>query len=236
MIRGPEMIIKLPALALIANLFFAAGAFAAAELTVESGKFDFGSVPQGKKVQHSFKIKNSGDAPLQIKQLEADCGCTAAKPSSSLIAPGKTAEVEVTFDSENFSGPVQKNVAMTTNAASTPNYTFTLHGTVLDPVQVTPRQLSLGALQMGKEKQVEVKVTNNGSANLKILGVTSNSNTLQIKSNIKKSELKPGEATTVEFSISPTTPAKILSGYVHIQISHAQKKEITLPVYGSGPK
>lgn len=230
------MTMKLPALALVANLFFAAGAFAAAELTVEKGKFDFGSVPQGKKVQHSFKIKNSGDAPLQIKQLEADCGCTAAKPSTSLIAPGKTAEIEVTFDSENFSGKVEKNVVVTTNAANTPNYTLNMHGTVLDPVQVTPRQLSVGALKTGEPKQVKVNVTNNGSSNLKILGVTSNSNTLQIKPDIKKSELKPGQTGTVELSITATSQAKILSGYVHIQTSHPQKKEITLPVYGSGAK
>lgn len=230
------MTMKLPALALVANLIFAAGAFAAAELTVEKGKFDFGSVPQGKKVQHSFKIKNSGDAPLQIKQLEADCGCTAAKPSTSLIAPGKTAEIEVTFDSETFSGKVEKNVVVMTNAASNPNYTLNMHGTVLDPVQVTPRQLNAGALKTGEAKKVKVTVTNNGTSNLKILGVTSNSNTLQIKSDIKKSELKPGETGTVELSITPTSQAKILSGYVHIQTSHPQKKEITLPVYGSGAK
>ena len=58
----------------------------------------------------------------------------------------------------------------------------------------------------------------------------------EIKSDIKKSELKPGETGAVELSITPTSQARILSGYVHIQTSHAQKKEITIPVYGSGAK
>lgn len=221
---------------LASSLCLAPLAFAAPELAVERGSFNFGTVAQGKKVQHSFTIKNSGDAPLQIKKLDAACGCTAAKPSASVIQPGKTAEIEVTFDSASFSGKVEKTVTLTSNAGKTPAYTFSLEGIVIDQIQVTPRQVSLGSVGSATPKQATVNVTNNSNSSVKLLGVNVTSSSLQIKPTIKKAELKPGETGTIEISVLAKPEAKILSGYLHIATSHPQKKEITVPVYGSIPK
>ena len=230
------MKIHLPVLAVAANLFFAATALAAPELIVEKGNHDFGSIAQGKKAQHSFTIRNGGDAPLQIKQLNADCGCTAAKPSASVIQPGKSGEIEVTFDSTNFAGKVQKNVVMTTNAGRPPSYTFKLTADIEEALQVKPRQLSLGPIAAGATKQASLTVTNKGDSSVKLLSVNVTSNSLQIKPNIRKSELKPGETGTIELSVTPRQESKVLSGYLHIITSSPQKQEITVPVYASVPK
>ena len=224
---------RLSAFALLANLFAATFAYAAPELAVEQGTVNFGTIPQGKKVQHSFIIRNSGDAPLQIKKLEADCGCTAVKPSTSVVQPGRRAEIDVIFDSATFSGKVHKSIAMTTNAGKTPSYTFHMEGTIAEELQITPRQLSLGALATGVAKQVTINITNNGGNIVKLLTVNVTSASLQIKPTIGKAELKPGETGSIELSITPQPEAKVLSGYLHIITSGAQKKEITVPVYGS---
>lgn len=218
---------------ILASLGLADPASAAPELTVAQGTFNFGTISQGKKVPHSFRIKNSGDAPLQIKKLEAACGCTAVKPSTSVIQPGKSAQIDVIFDSASFSGKVQKTVSMTTNAGKTPSYTFTMEGTVTEELQVTPRQLSLGPLTPGVAKQATVSVSNNGVNTIKLLRVNVSSTSLQIKPTLKKTELKAGETGTIKLAITAKPEAKILSGYLHIQTSSAQKGEITVPVYGS---
>ena len=223
----------LSTITILTTLVAAHVAYAAPELAVEQGTFNFGTIAQGKKVKHSFRIKNSGDAPLQIKKLEAACGCTAVKPSTSFIQPGKSADIEVIFDSEEFSGKVQKSVTMTTNAGKTPTYTFNMEGTVAEELQVSPRQLSLGPLQPGVAKQVAVSVTNSGANSIKLLSANVNSASLQIKTNIRRAEIKPGETGTVELSITAKPEAKILSGYLHILTSSPRKKEITVPVYGS---
>lgn len=227
------MTIRLPAFALLANLVIAAVATAAPELSVEKGTYNFGTINQGKKVQHVFTIKNSGDQPLQIKKLEAACGCTAVKPSTSMVQPGRTAQIDVVFDSAGFTGKVQKTVTITTNAGKNPTYTLAMEGTIIEEVQVTPRQLSLGSLPSGAPKVATVTVTNNGAGSIKVLAVNVNSNSLQMKPTIKKGELKPGESGTIEVSVTPRADAKVLSGYLHILTSHPQKKEITVPVYGS---
>jgi uncharacterized cupredoxin-like copper-binding protein len=218
----------------LANLVLAATACAAPELAVEQGTFNFGTIPQGKAVQHNFIIRNSGDALLQIKQLNASCGCTAAKPSSSLIPPGRSAEIQVTFDSTNFAGNVQKSVTMTTNAGKMPSYTLKLEGNIVEALQVSPRQLSLGPL-VGP-KQASITVTNSGGSIVKLLAVKVSSSSLQIKAHIKKGELKPGETGTIELTITPRPEAKVLSGYLHIVTSDKLKKEITVPVYASMAK
>ncbi|MBJ6801389.1 DUF1573 domain-containing protein [Geomonas propionica] len=220
-------------LLLLVTLCSAAIALAAPELSVDRGTFNFGTVAQGKKVQHTFTIRNNGDAPLQIKKLEASCGCTAAKPSTSIIPPGKSAEIEVTFDSGSFSGKVQKTVTLNSNAGKTPVYTFTIEGTVLDQLQVTPRQVSLGAVSSSTATQAKVSVTNNSNVTVKLLNVSATSSSLQIRPTIRKAELKPGESGTIEISVQAKPDAKILSGYLHITTSHPQRKEITVPVYGS---
>ena len=227
------MKISLSALALLTNLFLAAAAFAAPELTVAEGNYNFGTIPQGKKVEHNFVIRNSGDAPLQIKEVKVSCGCTAAKPSSSLIAPGKSAEIQVVFDSSAFSGKVQKSVFLVTNAAKAPNFTLNLDGSIVEVLQVAPRQLSLGPVRPGVAKQTTVTVTNRAAGSVRLLSVSTTSNTLQIKSVIKKSELKSGETGSIDLTITPRADAKVLSGYLHIMTDSAQKKEIIIPVYAS---
>ena len=229
------MKIQLPTFALLANLFFAAAAFAAPELTVDQGSFNFGTITQGKKVPHDFIIKNSGDAPLLIKNLSAACGCTAAKPSASSVLPGKTAKIQVIFDSENFTGKVQKSVTMTTNAGQAPEYTFYLVGNIAEELQVVPRQLSLGTIAAGG-KQSSITVTNRGASSVKLLAVDVNSNSLQIKTTVGKSKLKPGESGTIKLLVTPRPEAKVLSGYLIIRTDHPKKKEISVPVYASAAK
>ena len=227
---------RIHGLLLLTNLALATAAWAAPELAVEQGTFNFGTISQGKTVQHNFVIKNSGDTPLEIRQLSPSCGCTAAKPSSSLIAPGRSAEIQIIFDSTNFSGQVEKDVTMLTNAGKSPSYTFRLEGKIMEAVQVMPRQLNLGPIGAGVAKQATLTVTNRGGNSVKLVSVNVTSTSLQIKSTIKKTELKPGESGSIELVVTARPEAKVLSGYLHILINNQQKKEITVPVYASAAK
>ena len=125
---------------------------------------------------------------------------------------------------------------MNTNAGRTPNYTLRLEGNIVEVLQLTPRQLSLGSLPLGVTKQVSFTVTNRGESNVKLLAVNVSSNSLQIKAAIKKGELKPGETGTVELAITPRPEAKVLSGYLHLVTNNPHKKEITVPVWGTPAK
>lgn len=78
-------------------------------------EFDFGNLTAGESVTHMFKFKNTGKEPLVISNAKGSCGCTVPKWPKEPIAPGKSGEIEVKFDSKNKSGKQSKNVTITAN-------------------------------------------------------------------------------------------------------------------------
>ncbi|MFL5730240.1 MAG: DUF1573 domain-containing protein [Cytophagaceae bacterium] len=78
--------------------------------------FDFGDIKQGSIVSHIFKFKNSGNAPLIIKDVKSTCGCTIPEFSKGPIMPGAEGEISVTFNSLGKQGINNKSVQVESNA------------------------------------------------------------------------------------------------------------------------
>ena len=84
--------------------------------TFEESSKDFGDITQGDKVEHTFKLENTGNAPLVISNVAATCGCTVPKWPKEPIAPGKTAEIKVSFNSAGKMGQQNSVVRIYSNA------------------------------------------------------------------------------------------------------------------------
>lgn len=82
----------------------------------ENTVYDFGTVKEGAKVDHSFKFKNTGTAPIILAQVSASCGCTTPDYTKEPILPGKEGEIKVSFDSQGQVGNQQKIVTISSNA------------------------------------------------------------------------------------------------------------------------
>ena len=67
-------------------------------IAVSEKSYDFGSIGPTDVVKRTFVIFNTGNAPLTISRAYTTCGCTTADITTSLIPPGKVAEVTLTFD------------------------------------------------------------------------------------------------------------------------------------------
>jgi hypothetical protein len=81
----------------------------------EEEVFDFGEIEEGTVAKHNFVFKNTGDAPLIITSANGSCGCTVPNPPKEPIAPGATAEIKVSFNSNGRSGNQQKTVTINAN-------------------------------------------------------------------------------------------------------------------------
>lgn len=77
--------------------------------------YDFGKIDEGKKVEHIFKFKNTGENPLVLQDARASCGCTVPEYTKDTIAPGQTGELKVIYDSANKEGQINKTVTVTAN-------------------------------------------------------------------------------------------------------------------------
>ena|SRR5690606_21567581 len=85
-------------------------------ITFEESSKDFGDIKQGEKVEHTFKLENTGNAPLVISNVAATCGCTVPSWPKEPIAPGKTAEIKVSFNSAGKMGKQNSIVRIYSNA------------------------------------------------------------------------------------------------------------------------
>ena len=87
-------------------------------------EFDFGTITDGEKVSHTFRFTNVGNADLVITSATASCGCTVPKHSKEPIPPGKTGEIEVTFNSEGKGSGVSVTKDVTIIANTNPVQTI----------------------------------------------------------------------------------------------------------------
>ena len=215
----------------IISLLWIATAMAAPQTAIDQPTFDFGSIYQGKQVGHVFTIRNKGDAPLTIKSVRPSCGCTAASITTSVIPPGKTGGIKASFTSTNFAGAIHKTVAVDTDDPKLPTFILTLRGTVVEEIQINPKQLNLGQIKVNETTRSTLVIMNKGRKPLQLTSVKSS--LVQIIAKADRSLLKPGESSKIIVSISPRSGDRLLSGYLSIMTDNLSKAEIQVPVYGS---
>jgi uncharacterized protein (DUF58 family) len=90
---------------------------AGAVITFKESSVDFGDIVQGAKVEHTFVLTNSGSAPLVISNVAATCGCTVPSWPKDPVAPGKSAEIKVSFNSAGKLGKQNSVVRIYSNAS-----------------------------------------------------------------------------------------------------------------------
>lgn len=87
----------------------------AAVISFTKDIYEFGKIKEGEKVSYDFEFKNTGSAPLIIKNAEASCGCTVPEIPTKPIAPGETGKIGVIFNSSGKSGLQDRVITITAN-------------------------------------------------------------------------------------------------------------------------
>ncbi len=86
-----------------------------AKLTFDNQIHDFGKVNQGEKLRHQFSFTNSGEEWLLIESLEADCSCITYSLSQNKLAPGETASIIVSWDTNGLNGKQIRQIKIIAN-------------------------------------------------------------------------------------------------------------------------
>ncbi len=90
------------------------------KIEIEHPSYDFGKfVIKGNKKSHSFRYTNTGNAPLIIQRVTANCNCIDAKFSRRPLAPGESGEITIIYDPKKELGAFNKGVHVRTNAGET---------------------------------------------------------------------------------------------------------------------
>ncbi len=82
-------------------------------------EYDFGTINEGKVIEHLFNFTNNGQAPLVISNITASCGCTSPEWTKTPVNPGEKGFVKVVFNSAAKSGAQAPTVTIQANTEPT---------------------------------------------------------------------------------------------------------------------
>lgn len=111
------------------------------QIEFDSVEFDFGEVVPRAKAVGRYTVKNAGDAPLEIKEVQKCCGASL-NWSKKNLQPGESSELEVKY-SFVLVGAIKKNLYVASNDPDKPRVTLTFKANVKRKLSWTPSRIKL---------------------------------------------------------------------------------------------
>jgi hypothetical protein len=199
--------------------------YVAPKIVLPEETFNFGEVLAGEKVVHEFLIQNEGNRTLQIKSVNAACGCTATLLNSKEIKPSESTTLKITFDTSGFQGNKIKTVRINSNDPIRPTVVATVQGEIKKDIEVEPHRIYFGKVRKGESKKVDVVIKVRG-ANAQISDVSTKSENLSIEQQDDNDRKK-----RFAVRLSEKLPVGIFRDWVVIKTTSAKTPVINLPVF-----
>ncbi len=115
----------------------------APKITFEKTVHDFGQIGTGSKKRIAeFKFTNTGEALLEITEVEKCCG-VVTRLDKTEYAPGESGVLKVEYRSPPKAGSDRKTVYVKSNDKTSPRIALTLKAKIASKVSVAPKRLRL---------------------------------------------------------------------------------------------
>jgi len=199
-----------------------------AQLRVEDDVWDFGHVGLDFTVLHDYEVVNEGTKPFRIDSARVTCDCSRVIVTDSIVEPGGTGTVRLSFTTTNFFGPNNKIVTLYTNDPAMPTkqlFYLAIVGQWFNGVKPDP--ISLFFLPPHKDKTVGVTNSHFNHIVLSTAGQPDSVFTVTIL----KDKARRGEK--VEARIEPK--ADLGPGTYHTNVRFQIEAPDTDPVYLTVP-
>lgn len=105
----------------------------AQKITTNHSIVDCGQTLFMKPITAEFILKNDGNKPLVINDVQTSCGCTMAEFPKGSIAAGENFTIKATYDGKQM-GQFNKQVAIFANTSDVTPYILTMRGKVVAEV------------------------------------------------------------------------------------------------------
>ena len=114
----------------------------------ETTVLDYGVIDHKSDGNRKFVLTNTGNAPLIISNAKGSCGCTVPTWSRNPLAPGKSTEIGVKYDTKRI-GKFTKTITLTTNSKEKTKI-LTIKGEVSKPAAkaVAPAKTNKSPLEV----------------------------------------------------------------------------------------
>ncbi len=102
----------------------------APKVVVENKIVQVGEILEMQNVEHTFMIKNTGNAELQITAVKPSCGCSVAE-FDKVVAPGREGKVHIKIDGKKIgAGAFDKAFTVKTNDPENEQFSLSVQGAV----------------------------------------------------------------------------------------------------------
>jgi hypothetical protein len=136
----------------------AAAATIGPKAQVPETTYDFGEVFEDVKLTHTFEIKNTGDALLEIKDIDSDCACTAAD-SDRRIPPGGVGRITLTIAPYSVLRQFTKKTKVFFNDPEHPQVVLSLKGYGKPFIEIQPSHIVRLRGKPGEDLRGQVRFT-----------------------------------------------------------------------------
>jgi thiol-disulfide isomerase/thioredoxin len=192
---------------------------------------DFGAVWVGPPLKHAFKIKNEGDAPLEISKVKPSCGCTVAGDYPKKLDPGQEGEFPFSMMSTKLRGTFEKGITISSSDPVTPELRLKLKGEVKRYVDVVPTSANFGKITSQEPQERVVNITNNRDEPLKLTLVPSTDS----KFKYDLVEKTPGKQFDLHVTAAPPFEEGTLKSTLTINTNVEDQKDIQVEVLATVP-
>lgn len=180
--------------------FSLTGLLHAARLDFAESLKEIHAPADAKSVTAEFPFTNNSGKPVTVAKFDAACSCMAVQISGGKLryAPGESGVVRATFDMGNFSGTVDKVVALwlDQDRADKPSLSLTVRVHIPVLVSAEPKTLTWSVGEPAAPQTI--RITMNHTKPIKVVSVTSSSQAFS-------HELKTvEEGKTYELVVTPT--------------------------------
>jgi hypothetical protein len=174
-----------------------------AKMSIEKTQVDAGDVWRGDNAHFVFKIKNTGDAPLEI-EAKPNCGCTLAN-YDKVIAPNAEGKIEAELHTGNFRGRVTKTIDVKSNDFDSPSLNLQLLANIKSIVTVSPSETPVIGLKTGEPTLQELEIKIDSADPVQVTRVACSAN--YVTSKIEPMQAAgAGSAYKVTLTIDPSAP------------------------------
>jgi hypothetical protein len=190
--------------------------------------YNFGTALSGPPISHVFMIKNVGNGPLEIRNVTSSCGCTAAKPSKTILAPGEVSTIEASVDTHFEQGHSLSVVTLTTNDPANASLQLKIEGVIKPQVAAQPMDVDFGSVHQGSAAAREVVISDMiGGAGFVLKSVKNDSPYIKVTESAR-ADGKPGSVLHV--ALSASMPPGPISDTLRIETSRAPLRVAILGV------
>lgn len=195
---------------------------------VSEKTYDFGTVLNAVPVSHVFKIRNAGTGTLVIGGVQTSCGCTAAKPTRTDVAPGEESDIAVSFDTRFDKGAATRTITVFTNDPKAQQIVLTIKGDVKVQVEASPAQVAFGDVKRGVEQSRQVMLTDLVTGkDFKVQSATNSNPNIKVAA-VPRNDGKAGAALTI--MLLKTMPLGAFDDTIKVATSRAP---VDITVFGT---